>query len=88
MREIGHGAVAVERALRPIGNAIVEIGQDGAAAAARKAKMQEARLADGATPHLRRLILICRKLRGRTAECFCGCPWRAGGRHRHATLCL
>src|SRR5262245_51022103 len=74
MRQIGHRFVAIERTLRPIGNAVVEIGQDGAPAAPREAEMQVARLADGAASHLRRLILECRELRRRAAERVRGGP--------------
>ena len=83
MREIRYGLVAVERALRPIGNAIVEIGQNGAPAAARKTEMQKTGLADGAASHLRRLILERRELRRRAAERLRGSPGGvSGGRHR------
>src|SRR4051812_26311485 len=85
MGEIGHGLVAVECALRPIRNAIVEVGQDGAPAAARKTELQKSGLADGTAPHLRRLILKSRELRRKAAERFRRSPGRTGGRHHHAT---
>ena len=63
----GMPCVAVQGALRPIRHAVVEVGQDGAAAALLEAQVQEAVLADRAALHLRRLVLERRELRGLVA---------------------
>ena len=80
--KIRHRLVAIQRALRHVGRAPIEVCQDGPAPAPLEAKTQEAGLADRAAPHLRRLVLKRREFRQRRAERFRTGPGSGGRRHQ------
>ncbi len=62
-RHVRERVVAMQRALRKAGRARLEIGQDRASVPALEAQAQAAGLADGAAPHLRRLVAVTPRTR-------------------------
>ncbi len=90
-RHVRQRLVAMQRALREVGRARFQVGQDRAPAPAFEAKTQEAGFAHRTAAHLRRFVNIRRESRGHprlTLRRRGGCEPRRFLDHAHQAGCL